>query len=180
MNHQLFEDLLFIDRRSLTAQESLTIDEHLKECESCRRLLITWKDVEGVLENPAFAEPMPGFSSRFSQRWELEHKLHERRTGLFMLVASLSIAAILFLVLGLLIWPIFRNPSVLIWSYFYQYAEIATFIQELQVFIITLLRTTSKVIPFSVWILISGIICELIVIWLVSYRLLTNPRRVIQ
>jgi hypothetical protein len=41
-------------------------------------------------------------------------------------------------------------------------------------------RAATGVVPVVWWVLFAGLLCELGVLWVVSFRLLTNPRRITQ
>jgi hypothetical protein len=188
MNHQLYQDWLFEthdqssekDAESLTPQQEADLRAHLQSCQECGKLADSWREVEGQLRRTPEAAPEPGFTARWQARLEVDRlRLHRRQTlatlgfsvaGAFLLIGSL-------LVLGL---PWLKAPSLLWWSWIYQLITMFTYADSVREALTALFRTTSGAVPLAGWVFFAGLLSELGVLWVVSYRLLTNPRRITQ
>lgn len=184
MNHRLYEDWLFAhldpSGDELSAQQVRELQAHLKDCASCQRLASSWRQVDAHLRRPVMAEPAAGFTLRFQARLEAEKARLHRRQSLFVLAFSLAAAALVFGSLLVLLWPWLGSPQVLFWSWFYRLYTMASYAGVVQEFLRTVLQTATGTVPLTGWMLIVGLVCELGVLWIVSYRLITNPRRVAQ
>jgi len=103
MNHQPFEDWL-IENHSLTAQQSMALDEHLKNCTYCSALV----RVDQVLQSDSMASPSQGFTDRFRIKLAKEQKLRYKRLlwGLGVLGFLATILVVFFAYQYLTSWEI--------------------------------------------------------------------------
>jgi hypothetical protein len=181
MTHHPFEEWLFLDPNSseevLSEQEYSQLHSHLQSCESCSSLSRSWNETQKELRNGYFISPASGFANRWLDRLEMDRQKDQRRQSLALLIISFSAAAIL---LGMLIWfawPWVQAPKVFLWTSVYRMVRLYSYIGGFQTFFSAMFQAATSVVPIS-WFLVSiGIISELAVLWIVSYRILTNPRR---
>jgi hypothetical protein len=188
MNHRLYEDWLFAHfdpaGNDLSAQQVEELESHLKECVSCQQLADSWRQVEAVLSpavelrRPVMAEPAAGFTLRWQARLDAERARLHRRQALAVLAFYLSAAGLVFGSLLALAWPWLGSPQVLFWSWFYRLYTMLSYAGEVQEVLRPVLQAATGAIPFTGWVFLVGILCELGVLWIVSFRLITNPRRV--
>jgi anti-sigma factor RsiW len=177
MNHQQFEEWLFADQ-TLTPQEEAVLQEHLAGCESCRLLAASWREVERDLRKAPVEAPALGFTLRWQVRLEGQQRRLHRRQSVVLL--GYSIAGV-FLLLGsllILLWPQLQSPEALFYTWLYQIASLVAYFSFAGVVLSSIFRTATNIVPLVWWILIAGILCELGVLWVVSVRMLTNPRRI--
>jgi hypothetical protein len=184
MNHQPFRDWLLTGDEpgedALTPQQRTELQDHLKTCESCRSISDAWMAVENHLHGQSIIGPNPGFTSRWETRLETERKrIHRRQTRLALLFSVGGATAIL-AVLVALIWPWLRSPSMLLWTWVYHLFTLYSYAELGQDLLVNLLRTATIAIPITWLIVLVGLLSELSVLWIVSYRLLTNPRRIVK
>jgi hypothetical protein len=181
MNHRIYEDWLFASQdepQALTPEQHNALHEHMQDCESCRSLAIAWEQVETEFRNEPMLAPEPGFSLRWQARLQADrlHK-HQRQTTILLIFSSLGVAALL-LVMFALAWPWVRTPGVFLWVSLYRLLTLFAYVDAAEEFIATLFQTATGAIPFVVWVILAGVLSQLAVLWGVSYRLLTNPRRI--
>jgi hypothetical protein len=98
MSHPRFESMLF-ERADLKGSDRLALEQHLQDCDACRRLASQWAMVEARLTKAPMVAPATGFTQRFQARLTLQRR--KRRSWIAVLLglggASLLIAvAILF------------------------------------------------------------------------------------
>ena len=179
MKHQLFEEWLFNDE-ALTPDQQESLQEHLQECNSCRSLAAAWTSVENELRQEPLETPAEGFAERWQQRLEAQQRRLHLRQSMAMLVFSISVAALALASLVLLVWPVLSSPELLLATWLYRLLELFTTVEEIPEAFFILFRTAAGAIPLIWWVVIAGILSELSVLWVVSYRYLTNPRRVIR
>lgn len=182
MNHRLYEDWLFThldpDGENLNPQQLKELEVHLQECTSCQQLAASWRQVEVGLRHPVMVDPAPGFAQRWQTLLDVEKARLHRRQSLAMLVFSVVGAGLVFGSLLVLSVPWLDTPKVLFWSWIYRLYTVVAYAGEVQQFLEPVLQTAREAMSFTSWMFLVGIVCELGVLWLVSLRLVTNPRRV--
>jgi hypothetical protein len=180
MNHQPYLDWIFEDDRLLSAQQTMALHEHLETCENCRTLAGSFKDLETALNKSELLSPEPGFSTRWQVRLQDNRNRAHRRQLITLL--SLVLGG-LFLLGGALVWmawPWLRSPNLLFWTWIYQLFTIYTYADALQDLASPILNLSGGIFPWIAWVFSLGLLSELAVLWVVSFRLLTNPRRITQ
>ena len=184
MNHQPYEDWLFIDPDSLedqlTAQEIADFQDHLEGCASCSALSFALVEAENELRSAPLISPAAGFSQRWLEKLNQKRRQSEKKQTTLLLAVTFSAAAV---VLGFLIysmWPLINNPNVYLWTYLYRFTKVYSYFNDIQNIFGVLFNTTTSLVPISWWILMVGIVCELGVLWIVFYRLISIPRRITQ
>jgi predicted anti-sigma-YlaC factor YlaD len=185
MNHNIYEEWLFTyyDERSeerLDSSQILKLQAHLKDCESCRRLADATQQVDAQLRAAPKLTPVVGFTDRWQARLALERQRIQRRQTLAALGFSILAATLLFASLLLLSLQWLQSPKVLVWVGVSRVIDLFAFLETAQNVFVPMLQTATGVIPPFWWIIFAGLMTELGVLWIVSYRLLTNPRRITQ
>jgi hypothetical protein len=182
MNHRLYEDWLFAHLdpagSDLNPQQVKELESHLAECGSCQQLADSWRQVEVELHRPVMVEPAAGFTLRWQARLEADQARLHKRQALAMLAFYLSAGALVLGSLLALVWPWLGSPQVLFWSWFYRLYTVVSYAGEVQEFLRPVVQVATSSVPFTGWVFLVGILCELGVLWLVSFRLITNPRSV--
>ena len=178
MVHRPFEDWL-LDDEPLPADKATALQEHLQSCASCRQLSQAWREVEVDLRTSPILAPRTGFTNRWQARLEADQRRLHRWQSTAALGFSLGGAALLFGSLSLLALPVLETPKLLLWAWALHLVELVSYTGALQEIILNVFHIQSRVIPFSWWILLAGFFSMLVVVWIVSLRYLTNPRRVI-
>ena len=180
MNHQYFVDLIFKDPQDLSAEQALSLQEHMDGCEHCEALAFSYRHLESAISDSGVIAPAPGFAARWEARYEAERSRIHR----FQIVAMLAVVGgtlvLLFSTLLFLIWPYLRSPNILLWTWVYQLFAFYSYLDIVRDIVSSLLSSSNRAIPLIAWVFSLGIISELAVLWVVSYRLLTNPRRATQ
>ncbi|HEX9028499.1 MAG TPA: hypothetical protein VF823_04930, partial [Anaerolineales bacterium] len=87
-------------------------------------------------------------------------------------------AALLFGSLLILALPFIQTPNVLLWTFIYRLIGIVSIADAAQDVLRVLFQAITGVISPVGWAILIGLMCELGVLWVVSLRWLTNPRRV--
>lgn len=184
MNHKLFEDWLFIylDPHAgvLTADQVSALEDHLTACEHCRATEDSWRAVDNLLHREMVLSPKPGFASRWQSRQRQEQEKLHRRQSLAVLVFLFGGAVVLLGSLLILAWPWLGKPEVFLWSWIYRVVSMVTLGDPVSEVVSLILRSAPESLS-PIWLILAfGFLCELAVLWLVFYRVLTNPRRVTQ
>jgi len=184
MNHQPYLDWLFSGDEPgddmLAPQQNVELQEHLQSCELCRSMSDAWQIVEKHLQGQTMVEPEPDFISRWEARLEVERRrMHRRQIGA-MLVFSVGGAVVILATLVILIWPWLGSPGVLLWTWIYHLFTLYSYTELAQDILVRILRTAIIAVPVTWVIIMMGLFSELGVLWIVSFRLLTNPRRIMK
>jgi hypothetical protein len=182
MNHQTYEEWLFYDPESpyeeLSNKNLLELEEHLKGCLSCRLLKNAWNEVEVELNLVPQLSPEPDFTGRWLKRLDKINQYESRKQAVrVFLFALLGISALVGMLI-ILLWPLISSPYVVFWSVYDRFINIYSLAYIVLTSITALFNTTIRYLPLSLWIFLIGIVFELGVIWIVSYRVLTLPRRI--
>jgi hypothetical protein len=178
MNHKPAIDWLFEDSFELSQSQTIALQEHLAECNSCQAVSESFRTLEVALHRTEKVEPDAGFSDRWQLRL-LAHrqKIHRRQTITtlaFMLGGILALVVLLVLIS----LPWLRSPSLLVWIWIYQWIALLTYANSLREVLTPAILGIADLVPLLAWVFGFGIICELAVMWVVSFRLLTYPRRI--
>lgn len=178
LNHQLFEAWL-LSSEPLSEDDARALREHLQSCNSCMELAQAWQGVETELRRASLASPTPGFSLRWQARWEQEMRRKHRRQTLYILLFSLGGAMGLWMLLGMLFWPVLREPLPFLLTVVYQTFGMYYSVNASVSVIFNLLQTALTLIPTTLWVGIITAVLGLVVVWIISMKQLTSTRRVI-
>ena len=177
-NHLLIEEWL-LSASSLTPEEHVLLQEHLKSCESCRQLSDAWQEVEYQFKVAPMRSPEPGFTGRWQTRLA-EHQLRlQRRQAIYVLALGGGIALVLLAFLGVWAWPLVRNPLPYLMVWGYQLTTTFYFFSGVGQALSTVVRTLLGLVPGTLWVALLIALGSLGVIWIVAFLKLTSPRRVI-
>lgn len=184
MNHQTYEDWVFKNysdnEETMASEQVQSLEEHLQNCESCRMKAEAWEHIETNLLGANMVGPRPGFVQRWQANLQAERqKLHQRQTAMTLVFSAAGIAVLAGLLL-FLVWPWLRSPNVILWTMVYRMFTVYAYIEVAQGVFGTLFQTVSGFIPLTWWVIFMGLVSELGVLWIVSYRILTNPRRILR
>jgi len=184
MNHQPYEDWLLYEphhlEEELTAQEYSELQVHLEDCSSCRLLSVALREAENELRAAPIISPEPGFSHRWLKRLERNRRQAHKKQTLILLLVTISAAVMLLGLLTFTVWPWISNPNVFIWTYLYRLTKMYSYVNVVQDIAGVLINAAARLVPITWWIFMVGMICELGVLWIVFYRLISFPRRITQ
>ena len=179
MTHQPYEDWLLDEPNTLLPDQAADLQAHISNCASCRSLSEALGQVEMRLRTDPHMEPAAGFSLRWQERLEVERLRRHRRQTWTALISGLVVLVIMLLLLAVASGPFLQNADDAFWTRVVHSINILGWLQSAGRFLVALLGSIADVLPLVLWIFGIGLVCELGVLWVVSYRLLTNPRRVI-
>jgi anti-sigma factor RsiW len=181
IHHHPYEEWLLgsLDE-ALPAEQAAELEAHLHDCPACRALSDSWQLAEHTLRRAPLAAPRAGFSARWLQRVDVERQRSHRRQGLLIFGLNLLLAAGLLAGLMWLALPMLRSPDLLLWTWLYQMVRWLSVAGAARQFLGGFLSATAANVPLAAWVLFAGILSQLGVLWVVSYRVLTNPRRISQ
>lgn len=180
MNHKLYEEWLFtyLESDDLEDEQSALLQDHLRNCKGCQELASSWREMDQQLFHAVLVSPRTGFSDRWQARFEKENQFLQRRQTMAALVFAFGGVIVLFGSLLLLAWPWLGMPEVFVWGWVYRMMAMFSYYEPANSILSAFVQISSgKISPFW-WILFAGLLSEMVVLWLVSYRWLTNPRRI--
>lgn len=183
MNHRKYEDLFFVSQdpqsKRLDPEQLAELNLHLEGCQSCQQLVTAWREVDQAFERSPIVLPETGFTSRWQRRLEADHQQIQGRQALLVLAFCLGAVVLLSGSLFLLAWPWAKTPTLVVWFWLSRIFSILSIAGGIQTSVGLIINTVAGVIPLGAWILLVGLASELAVLWLVSIRLLTKPRRIL-
>lgn len=182
MNHQPFETWL-LSKEPLSPEQAKTLQSHLTDCLSCRRLSASWSEVEQLLRAVPPAQPAPNFALRWQTRLaarEVEERIREqRRQSWWTLVICAGGAAGLLGALTLQVLTTGTLPDLLLVAA-HQVMAVFSFAQTMQGILATLTRTLWSVTPPFYGLAFLAAIPMLSALWIVSLRKILLPLEVKQ
>jgi hypothetical protein len=104
--------------------------------------------------------------------------MHRRQVKL-ALVGGISGALILLALLAVLFWPLLDSLDALLWAGVYQAYLAFVFVRGAGEIVAAFAKGLALVLPLAVWVLALGVLTQAMVLWVVSYRYMTNPRRIL-
>lgn len=177
-DHQHFEEWLF-SAAALTPDEKTRLQEHLRSCESCRRLSYAWGDVEEQLMDSPLVSPAPGFTRRWEARLAGERVRAHRRQTIATLSLGAGVVLVLLSALGILLLPLIQYPLPYVLISVYQLVTSVYYVSSIGEALGTLLHTVYKLMPPTLWVAASVALGSMCLLWIVALQKLTSPRRVI-
>jgi anti-sigma factor RsiW len=177
MTHQPFQDWLFED--TLDAAQADALHRHLETCVECRSLVGAFHQVERSLHATPLVAPTAGFTLRWQSRLEAERGRAHCRQVRVAAVVGVSGALLFLALLAVVLWPLLDSLDALLWAGAYQAYLIFTFVRSASETLGAFARGLAMVLPVAAWILALGLLTQASVLWVVSYRYMTNPRRII-
>jgi predicted anti-sigma-YlaC factor YlaD len=177
MTHLPFQDWLFED--TLDATQADQLHSHLETCDECRELQAAFGQVENSLRRAPLVQPAQDFVIRWQGKLELERsRLHKRQIRLGFAFGLGGVVVLLGL-LAILLWPLLDSLDALGWAIVYQlYLGLLYFRQIAETFAI-LAKALAPALPLVLSIVALGLLTQAGVLWVVSYRYITNPRRIV-
>lgn len=177
MTHQPYQDWLFEDTLDVTQTDALR--SHLDACVECRSLVGAFHQVEHSLRTAPLVAPTPGFTLRWQDKLDAERSRLHRRQVRLALAFGLSGAFILLALLAVLLWPLLDLLDALLWAGAYQFYLVYAFVLNAGQALGAFAKGLALVMPLAVWVLAVGLLTQASVLWVVSYRYMTNPRRIL-
>ena len=180
MNHQLFEDMIFDEAAELSGEKTRLLEEHLQDCENCRSLAASLHSLSDSIRRSEMVGPIPGFSRRWGMLLkEKRERAHDRqilRTLVFVGMGLIVLSSSLLL----MAWPLVRSPGLLAWTWVYRLVSVYSYLEGIREVLVHIVDPSLGAIPLIGWIFSAGMFSMLAVLWVVFYRVLTNPRRVVE
>jgi hypothetical protein len=181
MNHTRYEDwLIELSEAPLEPEQAAALEAHLRECENCSSLAESWGQVERTLRKAGQVAPAPGFGGRWQARLAQDRQRQHRRQTVLVIGAGALALLIFTVLLGTLAWPWLRSPGLLLWAWVYQVVGIYLIAATTGEVLLPMVGSLFAAVPLLVWVFIFGLASMLSVLWVVSYRMLTNPRRMMK
>jgi anti-sigma factor RsiW len=189
MTHEQYEEWLFayyderaiqLSEERLTAGQEAELHAHLKTCEDCRMLAAAWQAVDTQLREAPLSAPQPGFAQRWEARLQDDRQQVQRRQTVAVLGFSAFGVVALLVALIMLTIPLIQTPKALVWAGVYRLITLISYLQLAQDTILPFVQAATGAVPAFWWLLIAGLLTQLGVLWVVSYRVLMNPWRITQ
>jgi hypothetical protein len=175
MNHQPFRSWL-LSEEELTIEQTQALQEHMRDCETCRQIDSSWQELQAVIERTSQLAPTPGFVDRWQIRL-VENRQHEQKLRGWYIISATGIGVISLLVLvATQVWSLIEAPNVYIAALFDQLMGI------LSIYFTIRNLAGSFPMPEPVYTLIAmfllfGMISFMSVLWLAAYRKFSMARR---
>ena len=180
MNHQWFEDMIFDEAAEFSSEKTRSLEEHLQDCDNCRSLAASFHSLTDSMRRSEMVGPTPGFSARWGiilkEKRERAHDRQILRTLVFVGIGLIVLSSSLLL----MAWPLVRSPGLLAWTWVYRLLSVYSYMEGIRAVVVHIVDPSLGAIPLIGWIFRAGMFILLAVLWAVYYRVLTNPRRVVE
>ncbi|RPI29701.1 MAG: hypothetical protein EHM70_15470 [Chloroflexota bacterium] len=177
MNHQPFETWL-LSEESLLPEQGRALREHLRDCEACRQLETSWAGVHQFLRSAEPATPAVGFTLRWQERLAEQKIIRHKRQSWAMLFFTSGMAMLLLLFLGTQAFDLLNDPGPLLLLWASRLVTLLFYADATRDIVLTLLRSIITVVPLPMWVLLTGMLSILCVLWAVAIQQLTSARRI--
>jgi hypothetical protein len=169
MNHQPFETWL-LSEETLSPQQAKALREHLWACQDCQCLDHSLSGVGQLVQGSGMASPTPGFAARWQVRLAEEHRRRHQRQAWATLAITGSIAAILFVLLGVQALDVLHSPQQALMYVIYRLFSLYIVVQASLQLIPQTLQPLVGLLPLGLWVFALGIASILGVLWIVVYQ----------
>jgi hypothetical protein len=166
MSHQPFETWLY-QQTDLTLEQETMLQNHLVDCQACRELQKTYKNMEEKIMASPMVAPQPGFTQRWRAGLAERHARQEAAQVKKVLIAILSATGVTLLLLGIVLFQT-ATPVNLLVTVFEGATRFIIRANQFQRIIIPWLETVPLILPVVAWIAFSSIFSLLTLFWVYS------------
>ena len=135
--------------------------------------------MEYQLKSAPLRSPEPGFTNRWQARLAQDQLRFQRRQSIYMLALGSGVALALVILIGVWAWPLIKNPLPYLMVWGYQLTTSFYFFSDVGRALGTVARALVGLVPGTLWVAMLVALGSLGVIWIVAFRKLTSPWRVI-
>ena len=177
-NHLLIEEWLLSDA-DLAPDDAARLEHHLETCTSCQHLSQAWREVEVEFTRAPMLTPAPHFTKRWETRLVAERLKRERTQTI--LVLYLCAGSVLVLLAWLCFWayPMIKSPYPLLLVSIYQLTVSIRYFASMGDLFFSVIQAITSLVPATLWIALSVALGSLGVLWIIAYKKLISPRRVL-
>ncbi len=175
MNHHPFKEWL-VAEGELSTEQDQALKQHLLDCDSCRELQTSWKELEVEIKRAAQIAPSAGFVVRWQANLVMHQQLQQKRRGWITIGATTTLVISLLVLLLLQIWALIQAPDAFLAVWFDRLVVVISVFYSVQ----NLAHSFS--LPGPVYtlvgmVLLFGLISFMSVLWLATYRKFSMARR---
>jgi hypothetical protein len=174
--HQSFKNWI-TSEEPLAVEQSQELNAHLEACEECRQFDSAWHSIRRTMHAAEMVSPAIGFSARWQERQAADRLFRRKRQTRRFLAISVSIAALLFILLSIQVIDMLRNPETVGMVVLMRILSILSYAQATQEFLVSLIASLAK-LPVLVYVLLVGFVSMLCVIWATAIQQLRRWPRV--
>lgn len=178
MNHQLFKELLLTEE-PLTSEQTLELEEHIKECNNCQQLQAAWLEVHHLINITPEVDPLPGFTSRWEERIIQQRKQAQKRLTWIVFGSIASSALFVTILMGLQVFELIRSPQQITLVFLSRFAALVSYLtvtkDYLNLFSMFLPEVSLPVIVITI-----GIMTLFCVLWLATMKQISSVWRIVK
>ena len=141
MNHQPIETWI-LDEEPLNRQQQTELEKHLRDCQSCKTLKLSWETAKHKIKSAPAKQPSPGFSMRWQASLNERREAEARAQSRTMFIWIGCLATVSLITLGVIAMPGLSVVGVLI-TFFTTLITISTSVGNL----VELVREIMETLP---------------------------------
>jgi hypothetical protein len=176
MNHQPYEDWLFLDE-PLSPHQSRELKKHLQVCDSCTQLSESWVDIQDLIQSTPDVNPQAGFSARWLTRLQERENKTQQKQSWIMLIITGGVATFILLLMGINVILSVDQPLQLLFLGTNKVAEWLLIINATNEILSAFVELVSIIVPPGWWVMFAVVISLLSLLWIYSLKQLIKPRR---
>jgi uncharacterized membrane protein YhdT len=135
-----------------------------------KMLETAWGEVETTFRSAGMIAPLPGFTSRWMERLELERQKDERKQAWALVLTNLVIAVGFILLIGIQYVPSVSSGGGIVPLWVEMVSRVVLFIRMAGGLVSTLLRTLPGLVPASWWVSGAAFMGLVVVLWVSMVR----------
>jgi hypothetical protein len=181
MGHKPFESWI-VSEEPLSADEEQRLQEHIKSCESCHQLSVSWGEVQDFFLEIPMEQPPAGFTNRWQARLvslsEREIERKDKRTSWVFFAVTAGTAIFVLSIMVILFFSSVQTPIQLFITGATLIAGFLNLASAIQIAFLPLIEVVIVSVPTIWWVIIASTACLLTVVLAFSARHILFPRRV--
>jgi predicted anti-sigma-YlaC factor YlaD len=178
MNHQYFKDWL-LSEDPLTSDQTDALQEHLQTCDTCRQLEAAWSEVHLLFQNDQEVDPKPDFTERWLKELNTQQLKRQKRMVWIVFGVTVGIAGLLLFLLSYQAFDLLSSPTQLVLIGISRVVYLLSLLYATSDILQVLTNLVPKVSP-AVFVLFTGMVSFLSVLWFVTYKQLITNRRLLK
>ena len=166
MSHQPYETWL-LDEAELSSEQAQALQAHLQDCQECRELQNSWKNLDGLIRAAHMVSPQPGFS----QRWRASlagRRSRQQVLQIRRLFIGLLIAALITLLMLAAVFVLSASPVNLWVTVFESLTRFIIRENQVQRTLAAWVASVPIYIPIAGWVIFSTSLSLLSLFWIYS------------
>jgi len=175
MNHHPFREWL-VAEDELSSEQDQALKQHLLDCESCRELQTSWKELQVEIKRAVEVPPAAGFVMRWQANLVMYQQVQQKRRGWVTIGVTAMLVISLLVLLMVQVWSLIHAPDAFLAAWFDRLVAVLSIFYSIQNLVHSF-SLPGPVYTLAGMVLLFGIVSFMSVLWLATYRKISMARR---